>query len=179
MTKRDKELRQIMQYRADGMEYALRIVKQKGVDALENDLRIRRLTFIPLELSVEWINGLIYDVYTKIISCYNTSVYKTLHDSFGFGKTRLHQFDKEHNETIKDLSTIDGYGEMLYTFTDVAKEYNEKYDMGIDIEATEKGDRNNQNALGAGKVDINYVIEMLQRYEYWDAAQFLEETMKG
>ena len=179
MAKRDKELRQIMQYRADGMEYALRIVKEKGVDALENDLRIRRITFIPLELSVEWINGIMHDIYSKIINCYNVAVYDTLHELFGFGKNRLHEFDDGFNERVNVLSTIDGYGMMLLTFEDLAKHYNEKYEMGIDMEAIKSGDRNNQNALGAGKVDINYVIEMLQRYEYWDAAQFLDETMKG
>ena len=179
MAKVDKRIKEIMQYRADGMVYALGVVEKDGIEALKKDIQMRRLTFLPLELSVEWINKTImYDIYTKIINCYNVSVYKTLHELFGFGKERLHRFDKHFNETIKELSTIDGYGCMLYTFTDIAKEYNEKYDMGIDMNAVKSGDENNQNALGAGKADIRYVIQMLELYEHWDAAEFLKETME-
>ena len=178
MAKVDKRLREIMQYRADGMVYALGVVEKNGIEALKKDIQMRRLTFLPLELSVEWINGIMHDIYTKIINCYNVSVYKTLHELFGFGGVRLHRFDDGFNENIKDLSTIDGYGEMLYTFTDLAREYNEKYDMGVDMNAVKAGDENNQNALGAGKVDVRYVIQILELYEHWDAAAFLKETME-
>ena len=69
---------------------------------------------------------------------------------------------------------------MLYTFEDLAKEYNSKYDMGIDMEAITEGDKNNQNALNAGQNEtINYVIDILQRHGQFEAAQLLEETIGG
>lgn len=86
MAKRDRELRQIMQYRHDGMEYALKIVEEKGIEALRKDLKFRKMTFMPLELSTEWINGLMQDIYRKIVNCYSVSVYKVLIEMFGFGK---------------------------------------------------------------------------------------------
>ena len=175
MAKNDKKLREIMQYRADGMVYALGVVEKHGVEALRKDIQSRRLTFLPLELSVEWINDIMHGIYSKIISCYNVAVYDTLHELFGFGKKRLHIFDDGFNERVSILSTIDGYGIMLLTFEELAKHYNEKYEMGVDMDAVRDGDENNQRALGAGKVDISYVAETLRRHEYFEAAQLLED----
>ena len=179
MAKKDRELRQIMQYRFDGMEYALKIAEDKGIEALRKDIQFRKMTFIPLELSVEWINGLMYDIYRKVINCYSVSAYKVLIDHFGFGKKRLHIFKDGFDETVNDFATVDVYGFMLHTFEDYAKEYNEKYDMGIDLEAVADGDENNQRALNANTSDIENIIDTLQRYEYFDAAEFLQETMGG
>ena len=179
MAKKDRELRQLMQYRFDGMAYALKIAEEKGIDALRKDLQFRKMTFIPLELSVEWINGLMHDIYKKIVNCYSVGVYKVLIDNFGFGKKRLHFFKDSFEETIKDFATVDCYGLMLHSFGDYAKEYNEKYEMGIDLEAVADGDENNQKALNANSDDIYNIIDTLKRYEYFDAAQFLEETMGG
>ena len=179
MAKQDKRLKEIMQYRADGMVYALGVVEKHGVEALRKDIQSRRLTFLPLELSVEWINGIMHDIYSKIISCYNVTVYDTLHELFGFGKKRLHKFDEGFNERVSILSTIDGYGSMLLTFEDMAKHYNDKYEMNVDMDAVRSGDQHNQNALGAGKVDMAHVIDILRRYDYWDAAEFLENTLGG
>lgn len=179
MAKKDRELRQIMQYRFDGMAYALKIAEEKGIESLRKDLEFRKMTFIPLELSVEWINGLMHDIYTKIINCYGVASYKTLIERFGFGKKRLHIFKDGFEENVKDFSTVDGYGFMLYTFEDCAKEYNSKYEMGIDMEAIEEGDANNQRALNANSVDINYVIETLEQYEQFEAAQILGEIIGG
>lgn len=175
MAKSNKQLNEIMQLRVDAMEFALKLAETQGLDALRKEIIVRRTTQIPLEISKEFINGIISNMYAKIINCYNASVYKTLHELFGFGKLRLHRFDDAFNETIKDLSTVDGYGQMLYTFTDIAKEYNEKYEMGINMDAVRDGDENNQRALGAGKVDISYVAETLRRHEYFEAAQLLED----
>lgn len=179
MAKNDKRLREIMQYRADGMVYALGVVEKHGVEALRKDIQSRRLTFLPLELSVEWINDVMYGIYQKIISCYNVAVYDTLHELFGFGKKRLHVFDDGFNERVSILSTIDGYGSMLLTFEELAEHYNEKYEMGVDMDAARSGDENNQRALGAGKVDMNHVIDILQRYEHWDAAELLKNTLEA
>lgn len=92
----------------------------------------------------------------------------------------MHIFKDGFEETVNDLSTVDVYGFMLYTFEDLAKEYNAKYDMGIDMDAITEGDRNNQNALNAGQNEtINYVIDILQRHGQFEAAQLLEETIGG
>ena len=46
MGKNDK----VYQARLSGMDYALRIAKEKGVEALEKECRIRGAHFLPLEL---------------------------------------------------------------------------------------------------------------------------------
>ena len=178
MAKQDKRLKEIMQYRADGMVYALGVVEKHGVEALRKDIQSRRLTFLPLELSVEWINGIMHDIYSKIISCYNVTVYDTLHELFGFGKKRLHEFDEGFNERVSYLSTFDGYGEMLLTFEDMAKHYNDKYEMNVDMDAVRSGDMNNQNALGAGKVDLAYIVEICEFKGFDDAAKYFKEIME-
>ena len=178
MAKQDKRLREIMQYRADGMVYALGVVEKDGIEALRKDIQQRRLTFLPLELSVEWINGIMHDIYTKIINCYNVTVYDTLHELFGFGKKRLHVFDEGFNERVSILSTIDGYGEMLLTFEEMAKHYNDKYEMNVDMDAVRAGDQNNQSALGAGKVDLAYIVEICELKGFDDAAKYFKGIME-
>lgn len=178
MAKKDKELKAIMQYRFDGMDYALRIVKSKGVDALEKDLEFRKMTFTPLELSIDWVNDILHDVFTRIYNSYGVAVFKVLNETFGFGKERLHRFQKDFNATLNDIATTDNYGEMLYTFSDYAKIYNKKYDMDIDMDKLETVEALNYENSNSG-VNMRAVEELLSEHGFKDAADFLIEFMGG
>ena len=177
MAKKDKELRQIMQYRHDGMEYALKIVKSKGVDALEKDLLYRKMTFVPLELDAEWINGLMRDVFSRINNSYIVMTYKTLAEVFGFGKNRLHIFKDEFNKNVDGIATVDNYGLMYYKFSDYGRIFNsERYDMEINMDELIKVDTLNEENLGSGKV-LNEVKNLLEEHGFDSAVEFLKEYM--
>lgn len=93
--------------RREGMAYALRIAKEKGIEALEKELEFRNITNIPIKLSkgqveafVEETKNTIFDT-VLLMSCYS------LRDAFGFGNKRLMDFKNKFSEYTESLS--DGY----------------------------------------------------------------------
>lgn len=174
MAKTDKR----MIDRVAGMIYALDVVKSKGIETLEKDISFRKITYMPLEVSNETVNEIMEDVFTKIYNSYGVAVYKVLNEVFGFGGARLKRFTEEFNLVVKDIATTDNYGEMLYTFGDYAKEFNEKYGLDIDLDKIEEVDALNKRSYGQG-VNMTEVQITLHQYGYHDAANFLAELMQG
>ena len=179
MANHKKRVQEIINIRNEQMERDIKIVKEFGLKGLQEEYRRRNLVPVPVEWPTKAINEVMYDIYKRVTNCYGVAVCKVLNETFGFGKIRLHRFENDLRDVIDDLKTIDGYGEMLYTFRDLAKYYNEKYDMEYDIDSVEIGDESNQHALGAGKVSIAHVVDILQRYNHWDAAELLKNTLEG
>lgn len=165
-----------MQDRVSGMIYALAYIKKHGLDAFEKELDFRGGTYMPMEISTEKCNEIMEGIFTKIYNAYNVAVYKVLHDVFGFGKDRLHRFTEEFNEVVKDIATTDHYGEMLYTFSDYAREFNEKYDLGIDMDKVEEVDALNKRNFCEGP-NIHEIELLLHEHGFVDAAKFLVEYL--
>lgn len=174
MAKTDKR----MIDRMSGMAYANEYVKKNGAEALEKHIEFRNATYIPLEISDEEANEAMERVFARIYNSYGVAVYKVLNEKFGFGGQRLHQFTDAFNEVVKDIATVDCYGEMLYTFRDYAEEFNRRYDLGIYLDKIEEVDAVNKKSYGSG-VDMNAVQSILNEYGYHDAATFLKNLMQG
>lgn len=179
MSNHKKRVQEIINIRNEQMARDINIVEQSGIKGLREEYRRRNLVPVPVEWPTKAINEVMYDISKRVTNCYGVAVCKVLNETFGFGKIRLHRFEDDLKNVIEDLKTIDGYGEMLYTFRDLAEHYNKKYEMDYDIDSVDIGDESNQHALGAGKVDMNHVIDILQRYEHWDAAELLKNTLEG
>lgn len=84
--------------RREGMAYALRIAKEKGIEALEKELEFRNITNIPIKISkgqveafVEETKQTMFDT-ILLMSCYS------LRDAFGFGNKRLMDFKNKFSE---------------------------------------------------------------------------------
>lgn len=165
-----------MEDRVSGMVYATSRIKEHGLDTFEKELEYRGATYLPMEISIEKCNEIMEGVFTKIYNAYNVAVYKVLHDVFGFGKDRLHRFTDEFNEVVKDIATTDHYGEMLYTFSDYAREFNEKYDLGIDMDKVEEVDALSKRSFCKGP-DIHAIELLLHEHGFDDAAKFLIEYL--
>ena len=103
MARIDKE----EQARRDGMAYALRIAKEKGIDALEEDLKMRNATNIPVGLTKkvidEWCNGM----KAQTIDSIGILAMVTLRDGFGFGTKRLNKFRDIFNNKTECLMNPD------------------------------------------------------------------------
>lgn len=175
MAKQDKK---IMQYRIDGMMYAYDVVKNKGIEELEKDLKWRRAKFVPLEISAEQIKEALDEICTRVYNSTQVAIYKVLHDIFGFGKRRLKRFERGFNETCKDLQTLDAYGERMYCFEDYAEEYNEKYELDIDMSVVKTLDGLTESDMENHKrADVNEIKKLLADHGYQDAAGFLESYL--
>lgn len=168
-----------MQDRISGMIYARDIAKTKGIEELEKDIKMRGMTYLQLEIKKETVDKIITSIATRMFNSYIVAVYKVLNEHFGFGKDRLHRFKKEFDEVCKDISTVDCYGDLLYTFGDYANIYNEKYDLNIDLDKVDEVDCMNRRSYGTVGVDVHSIEILLHENGFDDASKFLRSYMGG
>lgn len=76
----------------EGMAYALRIAKEKGIDELEKDLQMRNCHNIPVGLSQKQLNDFSQTVKQKMVRYMIILIAVTLHDEFEFGQKRVQKF---------------------------------------------------------------------------------------
>lgn len=85
MARIDKE----EQARREGMAYALRIAKEKGIDALEEDLKMRNAIGLPVGVDRKALNQFTENVKFNTVDTMVILMAVTLHDEFGFGERRV------------------------------------------------------------------------------------------
>ena len=85
------------QARMEGMAQALRIAKAKGIDGLEADLKMRNITGLPCAVSRAAMDECIMNIKYNVVDTFTILVTYTLHEKFGFGKTRLNRFIHDFN----------------------------------------------------------------------------------
>ena len=85
------------QARMEGMAQALRIAKAKGIDGLEADLKMRNITNLPCAVSRAAMDECIMNIKYNVVDTFTILVAYTLHEKFGFGKTRLNRFIHDFN----------------------------------------------------------------------------------
>lgn len=85
------------QARMEGMAQALRIAKAKGIDGLEADLKMRNITGLPCAVSRAAMDECIMNIKYNVVGTFTILVAYTLHEKFGFGKTRLNRFIHDFN----------------------------------------------------------------------------------
>lgn len=85
------------QARMEGMAQALRIAKVKGIDGLEADLKMRNITGLPCAVSRAALDECIMNIKYNVVDTFTILVAYTLHEKFGFGKTRLNRFIQDFN----------------------------------------------------------------------------------
>lgn len=106
-----------MAYRTDGMEYALRIVKEKGVEALEREVKTRLWSGISLRNTIEEINEGTVAIKQMTLDTVRIVTVMTLRDEFGFGKERMKRFlDRFRSKTevlIEDYATWKDYQDII------------------------------------------------------------------
>lgn len=74
--------------RREGMAYAYKLVKEKGIEALEEDLRMRNIYNIPIRVNKEDLKK----VDERLTSFILLECLVTLRDYFGFGRQRALKF---------------------------------------------------------------------------------------
>jgi hypothetical protein len=99
------------QARREGMAYALRLAKEKGIDALEEDLKMRNAIDLPLRVSKADLSKFSENVKYNIVFYIKVLMAVTMHDEFGFGNKRIKQmfkrFDLKAECLADDYTTWD------------------------------------------------------------------------
>lgn len=89
---------EIEQARRDGMGYALKIVKEKGIEGLEEEIKFRNISRVSVSMSRDEYIELREKMGKKISQVVLTLAEITLRDEFNFGKSRLEKFADRLNE---------------------------------------------------------------------------------
>lgn len=85
------------QARMEGMAQALRIAKDKGVEGLEEEIRVRNITGLPCAVSKKALDECIVNIKENTIDTVLILAAYVLHWKFGWGKIRLERFIQEFN----------------------------------------------------------------------------------
>ena len=97
--------------RREGMAYALRIAKEKGIEALEEDLKMRNAINLPCRVSKADLDKFSENVKYNIVFYIKILMAVTMHDEFGFGNKRIKQmfkrFDLKAECLADDYTTWD------------------------------------------------------------------------
>lgn len=175
MAKSDKK---IHEQRMSGAVWAWDYIKREGMEAFEKQLKFRNATFIPLEIDEEKVKCILDMITTRIYNSYVTCVYKVLNEDFNFGEKRLKHFRDRFNETCKDVTMVDGYGERLYSFYDYASELNAKYNLDINLDKVEEVDNINLRSMDT-RANVHDIELLLHDHGYGEAAAFLVQYLGG
>lgn len=96
------------QARLQGMSYALKVAKEKGIDGLEEELKRRKAYNIPVRIGEKELQAFTDNAKNMMLDTILILASVTLHDEFGFGHDRLNRFKERFNfkaECIGDSFT--------------------------------------------------------------------------
>lgn len=102
-----------MQGRTEGMEFALRLVKDKGIEELEKEIRFRQRTGISLNVTRQELNEASNKIKEMTLDTFTLLSVACLCDLWGFGKKRCQQYMNKMAEgaqyLVDDLATWEDY----------------------------------------------------------------------
>lgn len=174
MAKRDKEYEARMQ----GMLYAANLVKRDGLEALESDIKKRGLLKTPLAYTDKQIDEFWKELSSNLYATMTCVTGIVLHDSFGFGKQRLHKFREEFLKATKISLDLDWLGQHYATLEDYAVYLNGKYDLGLDVARIAVCQESHDEKEKAYRMaDLDKILKELRENNFEDAAAFLENKV--
>ena len=108
---------QFMQGRTEGMEFALRLVKDKGIEELEKELKFRRNTGISLNVTRQELNLASEKIKSMTLDTFTLLSIACLYDVFDFDQEKCQKYmDKMAegaNYLVDDLATWDDYAKSV------------------------------------------------------------------
>lgn len=111
------KLEEYMKGRTEGMEFAFRLVKDKGIEELEKEIKFRNRTGISLNVTRQELNAASGKIKEMTLDTFTILGIATLHDAFGFGEKRCQRFMDKMGEgaeyLMNDLATWEDYIEAI------------------------------------------------------------------
>lgn len=166
------------QARMDGMIYAHNVAKEKGIDALTNEIKMRNILRADLWARADEVEGL----YSNIsINCYTSimiTMLYTLNTTFGYGKNRLHKLKDCFDKNANGLFDVDRWGEPYETLRERERFLREKHEFDFSdkaINEIEDTQQNNKYNPEYKRCELSAICDLLDASGYKDAAAFLRE----
>lgn len=174
MAKRNKEYETRMQ----GMLYAVNVVKESDLEALEKDIKKRGVLKAPLAYTDKQIDEFWNQLSANLYATMTCVTGMVLHDEFGFGKQRLHKFREEFQKATNASLDLDWLGDHYVTLEDYAVYLNEKYDLGLDVARIAAcQESHDEKGKACRMANLDKVLSELKENGFEDAAKFIEGKM--
>lgn len=163
------------EWRMQGMVYATKMAKDKGVDFLEQDIKRRNFLKADIVFKEHQVREFWENISWQIEANIVANVLWTLYDQYGFRKERLVKFRKALDKTMQYTLDLDYMGEHYVRVQDYAVELNKKYNLGLDVDLLaacqdifDKQDPDYKNTK-----QLDGIINSLRLGGYYDAANYL------
>lgn len=174
MAKVNKEF----QWRMEGMLYALKLAKEKNIDALEKEIKMRGILKLDIWTPKDYIETMQQAVSENTYCSMLSTTLFTLHDAFGFGRERLHKFKKMFDKNVGSIEDLDWLGDHYVRFEDYAVYLNKNYGFDLNVEKIAAlQDLADKEDKRYGRLDTETVIEQLKVNGFKDAATWLERKI--
>lgn len=129
MAKRDD----LLQGRAEGMAFALRIAREGGVEALEQEILRRNIWGLQVNVPMKDIQEIKTKITLRVIDIIRVVALLTLRDEFGFGRDRGLRFLNRFDLKVDCVSSEDdGQSVTLEDYINLVKD-----EMGISLKISE------------------------------------------
>lgn len=120
------------QARREGMSYALEVAKEKGIDGLEEDLKMRNAINLPVGVSKKALAECSINMKNNILDTVMILMVATLHDEFGFGEKRVQRAIDRLNFKAECI------GEDYCTWEDYIQVIKEELNIDLGIRKNDK-----------------------------------------
>lgn len=117
------------QARRDGMQWALRVVEQGGVEALRRECQIRSIQNVPVGIKEKELNEFVYNVKLNTLDCLTIMGIAVLIDEFDFNEEQCSRFKQRFN--LKADCICGDYA----SWEDIKAQIEEDIDMKLEIRA--------------------------------------------
>ena len=121
------KMREYERGREDGLSLGLRIVREGGLEALENEIRFRNISGIHTSLAAKDLDKASEKIKEMTLDTFTIIGIAALHDAFGFGEKRCHRWMDKVMEGADYL--VDG----LATWEDYINSIKERLNLDLQI----------------------------------------------
>lgn len=118
--------------RNEGMLYAYNYAKEHGLDALEKEIKFRRITNLPIPVDKKAVDEFILNVKNQTTDTFMVLLAATLHDEFGFGEKRVQRAIDRFNFKAECL------GDEYVTWQDMIENIKEELNIQLSIRINDK-----------------------------------------
>lgn len=166
--------------RMSGMLYAYEIAKKGGVEGLEKEIKRRGISKVPIKITESQMNAMLAylsrNLYANLLSTFGYG----LHELYGFGEKRIKRLIKYIDVMVKNTFDMDYMGEHYIRLEDYAIELNEKYHLGIDVEAIASCQTvvDEEEKSGFHYAKIEKILEVLEEAGFPDASEYLRKKVQ-
>ena len=118
--------------RNEGMQFALRIAKEGGIEALEKEAKFRQVTNLPSDVKMESARKAFTQIRENTADLVMAMTLATLRDEFGFGTKRLQRYIERFE------GKMDCINEDYVTWMDIVDNIEEETGVKLSIDALDR-----------------------------------------